>query len=625
MASNLVTTIIVANLGGASVLGSFSVALSAYVFYISMQRALVSEPATAAPRVNDANRQPILDRGAILVLALSVSAAVPLVVVGIGVAPALIPLAALLPGLALQDHMRFVCVRLGRPLVAILMDLVWLVAGVIALLLAAEVSSTTAMWIWSASGCLSLVLAGPLLWAEIRKPSGSAFRPLRWWLRSCWVVARSTWLDVLLSQLLAQGSLLIIAVVLGAGGAGQYRAAQALFGLCLATTVGWNLHYLAEWRVTSGHGLGTAVLRYTGSILAVGVATLALSPVLVPVLFGEVAIPWPTRIATLGFFVASGVSSSVAVYLRVFAGIYAVPLAWARLSGSLAGLLAVGVLAPLGVAAAVVGATFGLCLFAAVGYARVIRRPAPMERDMGAHTPAEGDFSGFATHWRLVNSRLLVLPYIALRPRNRAGWPTRSTDLLIDGFPRSANTFARVAFQYSNPEASVASHLHSSVAVKRAVSHGVPVLLLIRDPVAAVSSLLVREAGLQADSALRMYLSFYRALMPIGSGLIVGKFDAVVSDYGAVIRRVNRKFGTDFAAYEPTPAASSEVFRLIDESEREFAGGVVASNAVARPTPARSAPAQAATSALLHPRLSTLVLECRAVHADIVESSSSNV
>ena len=89
--------------------------------------------------------------------------------------------------------------------------------------------------------------------------------------------------------------------------------------------------------------------------------------------------------------------------------------------------------------------------------------------------------------------------------------------------------------------------------MRRAVRLGLPTLVLIRRPTDAVTSYLVRRPTLTPDDALLEYLDFYRTAWPARDGFVVAPFEPVVSDFGAVIDRVNERFGTSFVALRERP------------------------------------------------------------------------
>ena len=84
-------------------------------------------------------------------------------------------------------------------------------------------------------------------------------------------------------------------------------------------------------------------------------------------------------------------------------------------------------------------------------------------------------------------------------------------ELVMEGFPRSANTFAVVAFrQAQGRDVSMAHHLHVEAQVFEGVRLGKPVVVLIRQPTDAVKSLIIRHPGADVESAFKRYISFYK-------------------------------------------------------------------------------------------------------------------
>ncbi len=143
------------------------------------------------------------------------------------------------------------------------------------------------------------------------------------------------------------------------------------------------------------------------------------------------------------------------------------------------------------------------------------------------------------------------------------------TQLVIDGFTRSGVTFAVFAFQLAQRRpVRVAHHLHASSHLIAAARRGVPALLVIRGPEAAVLSAMIREPHVTAAAALRAYTRFHQRLWPFRQSLVVGEFDRVTADFGQVIDDLNRRYGTTFEAFRHTADNVSCVFRLIEDRSR---------------------------------------------------------
>ncbi len=141
-----------------------------------------------------------------------------------------------------------------------------------------------------------------------------------------------------------------------------------------------------------------------------------------------------------------------------------------------------------------------------------------------------------------------------------------ATELVIDGFTRSATTFAVYAFQLAQERpVRLAHHLHAPAQLVEAARRGIPAIALIRDPAGALLSQVIQERDVALSVALLSYSRFYERLMPYRSSLVAGRFDEVTTDMGAVIRRVNARFGTSFVPFEPTAGNVRACLDLVAE------------------------------------------------------------
>lgn len=160
------------------------------------------------------------------------------------------------------------------------------------------------------------------------------------------------------------------------------------------------------------------------------------------------------------------------------------------------------------------------------------------------------------------------------------------TDLCLEGFPRSSNSFAYHAFLHFNPAAKVAHHLHLPMQVLLALDYGVPCVVLVRPPVDALASLLIVDRHLRDGVAIASYVRFHRRLADRAGDFVVADFEEVVRDFPAVVERVNRRYGTGFAASPITPELEAAITRRLEqhharEGQPEFL--------VAVPTPEKDA------------------------------------
>ena len=114
---------------------------------------------------------------------------------------------------------------------------------------------------------------------------------------------------------------------------------------------------------------------------------------------------------------------------------------------------------------------------------------------------------------------------------------SQDAEFLLDGFPRSGNTFASHVVRMSFPDAKFIHHFHNVAALKAAKKKGLPRFVFLRDPKEAVSSLLLlheelrskfrfypafmRSDSFRIDLYLRRYRAFYRYVSGDRSTVII--------------------------------------------------------------------------------------------------------
>jgi hypothetical protein len=136
----------------------------------------------------------------------------------------------------------------------------------------------------------------------------------------------------------------------------------------------------------------------------------------------------------------------------------------------------------------------------------------------------------------------------------------RSTEIVIEGYPRSANssTVHGLLDRQSRP-VQVAHHTHHVAQLLRAIKWRIPAVALIRSPADAIQSNLAlaaeglarggrygRAAHLTFEDFAWGWLRFYTPLVRRRGALVIGRFEDVTRDVSVLIERVNAKFNTDF-------------------------------------------------------------------------------
>jgi hypothetical protein len=154
---------------------------------------------------------------------------------------------------------------------------------------------------------------------------------------------------------------------------------------------------------------------------------------------------------------------------------------------------------------------------------------------------------------------------------------SKASDVTIEGYPRSGNSFAHSAFRSAQIQKTrIATHVHSYAQIVRSVDLSVPTMVMLRNPKDACLSLVALSNEIAERDAsevklsrakqslmenLRSYKTFYEKVLQVKDGIIVAEFTLVTSDFGEIVRRMNKRFGTAFELYENSEQNDSTLFK----------------------------------------------------------------
>lgn len=136
------------------------------------------------------------------------------------------------------------------------------------------------------------------------------------------------------------------------------------------------------------------------------------------------------------------------------------------------------------------------------------------------------------------------------------------TNILLEGFPRSANTYSLYALRHSQNNLKISGHTHRPGNVILGLKYKIPICVLIRNPHDAVKSLLVRNPQYSESNCLRQYISFYSLLLPRKNEFLVAEFEDVVANFDTVIDGLNSKYKLHLKPFK----SNIETNQLIEQS-----------------------------------------------------------
>ncbi|NVJ91912.1 MAG: hypothetical protein HWE34_09660 [Methylocystaceae bacterium] len=181
-------------------------------------------------------------------------------------------------------------------------------------------------------------------------------------------------------------------------------------------------------------------------------------------------------------------------------------------------------------------------------------------------------------HWLYLTALRVYRPKLFLCAASK------TSDVVIEGFPRSANTYLVHAFNIATGKNfKVAHHLHDPCQIANAGKYGIPCYVIIREPLDVVISWMLKEPKLNPETILSMYISYYNFALNSGNVSFVNYKDAThkTSD---VVKRIAESLG--FNDHEIEMPATEEVFQVIDDikKQREVFGRNDFDASVARPS-----------------------------------------
>lgn len=167
------------------------------------------------------------------------------------------------------------------------------------------------------------------------------------------------------------------------------------------------------------------------------------------------------------------------------------------------------------------------------------------------------------------------------------------TELVIEGFPCSANSFAVAAFKYAqnDKEINIAHHMHDPSQLIVAAKLRIPAIALIRCPDDAILSYVVRFSSFSSEEevvellhrSLKKYISFYSKILPYKEMMVIADFSTLISSYDSIVHQVNDFYGKTFNPFISNRHNVNEVFKIIEKQNKKRLG-FLDENSIARPS-----------------------------------------
>lgn len=149
----------------------------------------------------------------------------------------------------------------------------------------------------------------------------------------------------------------------------------------------------------------------------------------------------------------------------------------------------------------------------------------------------------------------------------------KNTNLCVEGFPRSANSFFVAALHISNKNLSIAHHHHTISQLIQAANHQIPAIVLIREPRKTMTSWLLFQRSKRIKLYLKIYKKFYSYADSQTDKILFVRFDTIISDFNVVIEKINHHFSMNLNTINDMDYKRKEIMKQLDDVNNKYFAG----------------------------------------------------
>lgn len=158
------------------------------------------------------------------------------------------------------------------------------------------------------------------------------------------------------------------------------------------------------------------------------------------------------------------------------------------------------------------------------------------------------------------------------------GLVNSKTDICLGGFPRSANGYFYLLMQNLRTDLNYAHHIHSIINIKLAFKMKIPIIILFRKPIDAISSLIIYSNSDNLFRDFRFYYEdykkYYNFTLKNRKYIFHIKFEDIINKTQEVLLKINNfiKFKKDLNEIN-LDQLNKTCFEIIEVWNRNRKGG----------------------------------------------------
>jgi hypothetical protein len=158
-----------------------------------------------------------------------------------------------------------------------------------------------------------------------------------------------------------------------------------------------------------------------------------------------------------------------------------------------------------------------------------------------------------ATKMRLFNSKYNIV--------------NSNTDMCVEAYPSSANTFLQYLLEELNDQLILAHHSHSTPNMKKAIIKNKPLIVIIRHPRDAIASRLARFPHINKGFAIYEYKEFYSYVYRNHKKTFIITFKDITENPYSVLRRLDELYNFNLNIQDLRQAIENVKERIKDDEK----------------------------------------------------------
>lgn len=162
-------------------------------------------------------------------------------------------------------------------------------------------------------------------------------------------------------------------------------------------------------------------------------------------------------------------------------------------------------------------------------------------------------------------------------------YPSHITDITIEGFGRSGNTFLVNIIRNLDSTIRIAHHTHSFASIKKSINLNIPTFILVRKPEQAISSAILKNNNYLISNLIDIkrysmysYFEFYKDLYSCKENVEIIKFEELILNPKKFVLLILKKIKLNFSDNEINSAIEKTLLDLKkdkrDVTKRQLGG-----------------------------------------------------